>query len=545
MGFFGLRPWACAILAAGSLVLIGCSDDDGPPLLDATKGVPRQIPSHRLPEPTSDFVEGSCAGRRIPGYVVQCGKVSVPVLPGSSSRIDIQVVRVFSKHDDPKPDPIVYLEGGPGFPGSAAVFGSFEAFEPFLEERDLVVIDQRGTGRSGESLDCPELQQVTTDEELLDGLEACFLRLQDEGIDLTAYTTAPSAADVDAVRRAFGYTEWNLLGISYGTRLALTVLRDHPEGVRSAVIDSVVPLQVDLMAGMATNGLAAFERTFAECEADVSCRTRYPELMTRLQSAVTRLNHAPLEVGGFALTGDVFVGLLFELMYAPEGVAVVPWMIDQADRDDPEELISLLENVADALAGGDAVGFSMHLSVQCVEEVAFTTREIVAEADATVPAELVPGLTAIHYFDYCEAWQVPAAHPRENESVHSSVPTLVVAGGYDPITPPRYAELVHGDLSQSTFVTMEQLSHGATIHPCGYELVEQFYADPTAPIEASCADEIPAPKFLSTSGSRVVRTEGSVTFVLEAPGEAEIAELRAQLERTRFRRMPRRPGWGW
>lgn len=550
MGFLGLPPWAYAGLAASSLLLAGCSDDDDrPPLIDVSQGVPRDIPVDRLPKPTSDFVEGSCGGRRAPGYSVQCGKVSVPVLPGSASRIEIRVVRVFSNHDDPKPDPIVYLEGGPGFPGSDAVFGAFEAFEPFLKERDLVVIDQRGTGRSGDSLECPEVSGTTTDEEFLEGLTECYERLQGDGIDLSAYTTAPSAADVDAVRRAFGYAEWNLLGISYGTRLGLTVLRDYPEGVRSAVLDSVVPLQIDFLADLAVNGVAAFETTFAACEADVDCRSRYSDLMVRLRSAVTRLDETPLELGSLALTGERFVDLLFSLMYVPQGVGVVPWLIDRADQDDQEELAVFLEEVlGTGLVGGDGSTFGMHLSVRCAEEVAFTTREIVTEAEADVPPELVPGLSGQYYFDYCDAWQVPPADSLENEPVQSSVPTLLVAGGYDPITPPRYAELVHGDLSQSTFVTLEQLAHGATIDPCGYELVEQFYADPTGPVRQSCVDDIPTPEFLSRSGSRTVRYGGSMVFATEAPSAAELAELRAQLERRPgggFKRKPRRPGSGW
>lgn len=550
MGFLGLPPWAYAGLAASSLVLAGCSDDDDrPPLIDVTQGAPRDIPLDRLPEPTSDFAEASCRGRRAPGYAVQCGKVSVPLLPDWEGRIEVGVFRVFSNHDDPQPDPIVYLEGGPGFPGSDAVFGAFEAFEPFLKDRDLVVIDQRGTGLSGDSLHCPEVNAATTDEELLLGLADCSQRLQAAGIDLTAYTTAPSAADVDAVRRAFGYTEWNLLGISYGTRLGLTVLRDYPEGVRSAVLDSVVPLQVDFLAELAVNGVAAFEATFAACEAEPNCRSRYPDLMVRLLSAVTRLNETPLEPGGFALTGDRFVDLLFSLMYVPQGVGIVPWLIDRADQDDPEELMTLLEELlGTGLVGSSGSTFGMHLSVQCAEEVAFTTREIVAEAEAEIPPELVSGLSGNYYFDYCDAWQVPAADPRENEPVESSVPTLLVAGGYDPITPPRYAELVHGDLSQSTFVTLEQLAHGATIDPCGYDLVEQFYADPTAPVQRSCVDDIPAPEFLSTSGSRTVRYGGSMVFATEPPSAAELAELRAQLERRPgggFKRKPRRPGSGW
>src|SRR5690606_30144786 len=116
------------------------------------------------------------------------------------------------------------------------------------------------------------------------------------------------------------------------------------------------------------------------------------------------------ELGSLALTGERFVDLLFSLMYVPQGVGVVPWLIDRADQDDQEELAVFLEEVlGTGLVGGDGSTFGMHLSVRCAEEVAFTTREIVTEAEADVPPELVPGLSGQYYFDYCDAWQVPPA----------------------------------------------------------------------------------------------------------------------------------------
>lgn len=521
-------------LLPGAAGTLGCSgkDDDRPKPLDRTRGLDVDIPRDRLPEPTEAFIEQKCR-TKVRGYATQCGQVVVPAAPGSSETLRLDVVRVFSKASDPEPDPIVYLEGGPGYPGTAAVLGSFESFEPFVERRDLIVLDQRGTGRTSDVLACPELSDATTDAELLEKLAECSSRLRSEGVDLSRYSTALSAADVDAVRRAFGYTEWNLLGISYGTRLGLTVLRDYPEGVRSAVLDSVVPLQVDFIAQLASNGLAAFEAAFAACGTDNECATRYPEPFEQLVRVVERLNAEPFEANGFAMTGDAFVDLLFNLLYHPVGVGLVPWLVDQVDQGDTERLELLVEALyGDGEGGGgesDPMGmsFGMHLSIECAEEVAFTTRAQVQEAEQSVPPELLGGLGGEFYFDYCEAWNVEAAHPRENEPVRSAIPTLLLAGGFDPITPPHYAELVHGDLENSSFVTLDNLSHGASIDPCGYSLVTQFFDEPVAPLSLGCLATVPPPEFQSSAApeARRLRAPGpTIAFALESPSEDELRE---------------------
>lgn len=549
--------WLQGVALVALLGLAGCSskDDDRPPILDRGKGADLPPPDERLPEPTADFVEHSCRGR-IPGYATQCGRVTVPVAPGSTKTLTIEVLRVFSNADDPAPDPIVYLEGGPGFPGSSAVLGAFEAFEPFVAERDLVVVDQRGTGASGDSLDCTvdidSLGQGSAeegpefDDPLLELLARCSVRLTAEGVDLSAYRTAPSAADVDAVRRALGYDQWNLLGISYGTRLALTVLRDHPAGVRSVVLDSVVPLQVDLIGHLAVNGLLGFDAVFASCAEQEACSAKYPDPMTQLRRVTAQLNETPGEFGEFGMTGDDLLNLLFNLMYHPQGVALIPLLIDEAERGEMGRLANILEILSGDGDGGGSDGdmsFGLHLSAHCAEEIPFTSRETVAAIEADLPEELVGGLSGAYYFDYCDAWRVPPADARENELVSSGVPTLVMAGGFDPITPPIYAELVHGDLENSTLVIVDNLSHGASLDGCGQDLVQQFYDAPGAPLVDRCVASVPAPDFQSIGarrGRHLALRGPDVEFALEAPSSDELADILEIVQRHRPRLRPTR-----
>lgn len=524
----------------GALAVTACSgkDDERPQTVDRTTGPTVPIPYERLPEPTAAFQAQQCR-RKVSGYATECGQVTVAAAPGSSETLRIDVVRIFSKAEAPAADPIVYLEGGPGYPGSAGVLGAFEAFEPFIANRDLVVIDQRGTGRTGAALACSELAETAPDGDLVDGLAQCSTRLRSEGVDLSWYSTSAGAADVDAVRRAFGYPEWNLLGISYGTRLGLTVLRDFPEGVRSAVLDSVVPLQVDFIAQLAPNGLGAFEAVYAACAAEAECGLRYPEPLEQLKRVVLHLNETPVQVDGFAFTGDDFLNLLFSLIYHPAGVALVPWLVDQVDQGDTARLELLVEALYGDESGSPGISFGMHLSVQCAEEVAFTTREAVADVEAAVPEELVGGLSGQYYFDYCDAWQVPAAAARENEAVRSSVPSLVMAGGFDPITPPHYAELVHGDLEGSLFVTLDNLSHGASIDPCGYSLVNQFYEDPGGPLALGCVGTVPPPEFESAAPPRRLGAAGrTLRFAVDNPTDDELRGAIEAVSRQRvlFRR---------
>ena len=206
-----------------------------------------------------------------------CGYLIVPEdrSDPDSQPISLHVAVFTSESEEPAPDPIVYLEGGPGGHALEIVPFIFEdRIAPFLTNRHFIVFDQRVVGYSEPNLDCPELialthetldQQLSVEEQRAGGLSAslaCRDRLIGEGVNLKAYTSAENAADLNALRQALGYEEWNLYGISYGTRLALTAMRDHPEGIRSVVLDSAYPLQVDLPTSLLSNADRAFSQLF-------------------------------------------------------------------------------------------------------------------------------------------------------------------------------------------------------------------------------------------------------------------------------------------
>ena len=263
----------------------------------STNGVPR-------------FEPADCWFDEPQGQTVECGYLIVPedrANPSNDKTIQLAVARFKSDSSNPQPDPIVYLEGGPGGSPLRSYMPVFNVyFAPFLEKRDLILLDQRGTGYSQPALDCREYydwalsvldQDLSVEESEQQGNAAslaCRERLVGSGVNLAAFNSAENAADVNDLRVALGYEQLNLYGISYGTRLALTVLRDFPQGLRSVVIDSVVPLQSNLYTEIPGNGARAFELLFEACATDAACSAAYPDLRGVFFDLVDQLNDKPV-----------------------------------------------------------------------------------------------------------------------------------------------------------------------------------------------------------------------------------------------------------
>lgn len=491
----------------------GCGEGEHAPYL----GTPdNEVPVDRLPQTTSAFTERGC-WRKVTGYVEQCGTVTVPEAPGSDATLEIGVVRVFSKSENPAPDPLVYLDGGPGNATIEQLNDVFPYFEELAQDRDIIFIDQRGTGVTEPAMSCPDSQELAD----------CFDAVSAE-TDPAAYTTPNNARDFDLVRQALGYEKWNLLGISYGSRLGLTILRDYPDGVRAAILDGMVPLEVDLFGEAAQNAEIAFERTFAACAADAACAEKYPDPMAELLSVVAAFDEDPIAACDEQVRGADVVNILFNVLYSPVALGFVPRIIHEL----AEGRTSLFEDLSCSL-GSANFSFPMHLSLQCAEEISFTSAEAMAAFDAQVRPELRPGLSASSYLGYCEDWPVPPAPARENEPVSSSLPTLVLAGYFDPITPPRYSELVHERLENSQYFLIQNDSHGASLSPCGTTLVRAFLAAPGERTQSTCLSDLPPPTFesLGVGGKRRQVVGRRSTFVTETPTAEQIRAAREDLQR--------------
>ena len=459
------------------------------------------------------------------GVRAECGYLAVPRDRRGNDGVTLRLhYAVFkSTSSNPRPDPVVYLSGGPGFGALETVPLTFNRrFLPFLAERDFIMFDQRGTGLSEPALDCPEYtrtyydlldRDLSTEEagaEFLGAFRECHDRLVKEGVDPEAYTTVENAADVRDLRVALGYDEWNLYGVSYGTKLALTTMRDHPQGIRSAILDSAFPLQVNLDTSIAANARRAFDVLFQGCAAHVaspgegmSCAEAYPGLRESFFRTVAALNDDPAAVSltnpltgetfPALLDGDALVATLFQSLYATELLPVIPLAIAEAEEGRFDAVAAIQGSL---LAELDFASVGMQLSVQCGEETRFVTREELAGAVKDFP-ELGDVFAREVNLDVCELWGSRRAGPIENEAVSSPIPALVLSGEYDPITPPAWGRLTAADLDNAFFYEFRGVGHGASgTGGCPLGITLDFLDDPGSEPDSSCMARMRRPDFV-------------------------------------------------
>lgn len=487
-----------------------------------TTSVPSSATAAPEAATVGSFERADCMFTVPEGREIECGYLTVPENRAKDNGRTVRLaVGIFkSASASPKADPIVYLEGGPG--GNALENWS-EAFDrifgPFAENRDFIIFDQRGTGYSTPALTCQEYtdlsyklldQQITLEEsnkQAQAALIACRDRLAKEGVDFSAYNSVESAADVDALRQALGYEQWNIYGISYGTRLALTTMREYPEGIRSVVIDSVVPVESnesELPAGVD----AVFTTFFNGCAADATCNAAYPNLEATFYKLVDDLNAKPVmqqvvdqddgKTYDVLLTGDSVIGALFFSLYQTTVIPLMPRTIADAAAGNDYSFLARLAYLQTSQNKDFSIG--MYYSVRCNEEVVFETPEQLAAADDNFPKQrglFDPG----SYTPICNAWQAGAAPTVENEPVKSDIPTLVMSGQYDPVTPPTDAKKVADTLGRSFYVNFPGYGHGVSIDgDCALGVTQQFFDDPTKQPDAGCIDDLEGPAFAVAEG---------------------------------------------
>jgi pimeloyl-ACP methyl ester carboxylesterase len=473
---------------------------------------------------SSNFEPDDCWFDSVPDQSPECGWLTVPAdhnNPDNGETYRLAVAIFHATGDDPAPDPVIYLEGGPGGSPLEFVNYTFEPiFSPFVEKRDVIIFDQRGVGFSQPALDCTEITDLTfetldqdlsideVNEMTLDAYQLCHDRLTGEGIDLSLFNSAQNAADVAMLREALGYDEVNLYGISYGTRLALTVMRDYPEGIRSVIIDSVYPPQETLF-NATNNFFRALTTLFEGCEADEACNTAFPDLETVFYDTANALNENPVMIDVLdvanpgrtlpaVLNGDTFVGLVFQGLYSADVIPSLPKSIYDASNGDYNNFALLIAN---ALFQIDAISNGMYNSVECVEEVPFTTPDDEDTINADLPDEfdsLTEGSSfGEQSFALCNIWDVTPAPAVENESVVSSLPTLVMAGEYDPITPPDWGRSAAATLDNATFFLVPGVGHGAIYaSECATSIALAFLDDPEASPDGACLLTAPPVDFI-------------------------------------------------
>lgn len=442
-------------------------------------------------------------------HPVLCGSVTRPLDPDrpSGRRIEVHYVVVPATARHKRADPVFFFAGGPGQSAIALAGQVMPLFQRLANRRDIVFIDQRGTGRSA-PLKCPD-DDVLPLAERIDAagavarLKACGEMLQrlPHG-DLRQYTTAIATGDADAVRAALGAPQVNLVGGSYGSRAALDYLRQFPQRVRRVVLDGVAPPDMVLPRSMATDSQAALEALFADCEHEVACRERYPRLRehwTALLAGLPRPMRAIDPVTGAAttvmLSGETVAAAVRGPLYAPALASALPFAIEAALSGNAGPLIGL----AGSLEGGtrDAeLAEGMHFSIVCSEDL--------PRLDTPPPAASVFAEAFVRpYREVCAHWPRGDMPPAFYRLMRSPAPVLAFSGTLDPVTPPRHGEHAAQALGavarggKARHVVVANAGHGVLAIGCTNELLHRFIdaeSDAEAlAIDAGCLERLPRP----------------------------------------------------
>jgi len=452
---------------------------------------------------SSTTEEAKLEACRIPGIEreIVCGVVRMPENPDSpSSRsIEVRYAVVPAVARNKQPDPIFVFAGGPGQAATRVARQVMPVLAELNARRDLVFIDQRGTGRSN-ALECDvdesSLASALEPAHQIARLGPCLKALP---ADLRQYATWIAVRDFEAIRTQLGAERINLWGTSYGTRAALEYMRQYPTHVRTAVLDGVAPPDMALPVSFAFDADAALKALGEACARDAPCRTRYPDFDERISALLKRAEsgidiRVPHPLTGatesIRLDRKMLASLLRVPLYVPQLSSVLPYALAEAGRGDFTALIALSAALSGGIRENFAVG--MHFAVICAEDVpriealaaaqASATRfgaafaDVYRQACAIVPSRPVPP----------EFYSVPAA----------KVPVLIFSGGLDPATPPRHGDAVAQRLGNAKHVVAPNLGHGISAQGCAPMLVARFVRDASFErIDGECLARIPAPNF--------------------------------------------------
>ena len=440
----------------------------------------------------------------------QCAALEVPLDPEmpEGDRFELFVARIPAQVASPQPDPLVLIAGGPGQSTVDFYMQARGAFAPVRRDRDIILVDQRGTGRSAAGFQCELPEDIdfrTAAGEKLGALVAeCLAGLER---DPRFFTTSVAVRDLDAVRRELGVERWNIYGVSYGSRVAQHYLRRYPEHVRTVVLDGVVPPTLELGPDMAVNAQAALDGIFERCALDDECALRFGDLARVFDGLMSDIRDSPVtvEASGPAtgeseetlVTEDYLMGVTRMFSYSDVSAALLPLIIDEAASGRFGMLLAQAELVRDNLER--ALSFPMHNSVICSEDYPFENAETsLGATDAYLGTSIVDALNAI-----CAQWPQGVVDPDFREPLVSAHPVLLLSGSNDPATPSRYAEDVIAEgLSGALHLVAPGQGHGMAAVGCMPRLMQEFIETAAAEgLDAGCLDQvIPAPFFLSPAG---------------------------------------------
>ncbi len=450
------------------------------------------------------------AGNGAQSMKARCGTLLRPLDPSGSvaGNIELRVVVVPALNLTPETDPLVPIAGGPG-QGSVDFYTAYSwAFEDVRRNRDILLIDQRGTGESA-TMKC-EFDEDLVIGEYSNELTIKYTRqcLDELPHDPRFFTTSVAVTDIEAVREALAYPTLNLYGISYGSRVAQHFVRRYPGSTRTVTIDGVVPPQLSLGPEIATESQRAVDKILSRCMEDEACNERFPKIDEVFARIVAEIKEAPkpiqvpnpssgrledIDFGESELAGAIRL-----LAYHPNSIALMPLLIHEAGEGNYVPLGS--QFMMTMVAMSESLSLGMHNAVMCTEDVPFydpTTIDYEGLAASYMGTVQLEALEAI-----CSVWPEGPLDDAFKVPLETDIPVLLLSGDADPITPPRYADLAAVDLGNATHLVGKNQGHGQISVGCTPRLVAEFIktADPQA-LDSECLQRsFVMPYFLDFSG---------------------------------------------
>lgn len=401
-------------------------------------------------------------------------------------------------------DPLFVTQGGPGgstLDGHPAAFFSSSLGGGI---HDVVFVDQRGTRYAEPSLVCPEEQDKWLDgtsnknKENIDnfvGLRACRNRIEKEGIDLSVFTTEQIARDFEVVRQILGYEEINFYGVSYGSHVGQYLAALYPDSVRSLILDGVAPLPLDYLNRSLISHEQALNKLESSCIEDADCHKQYPEMINQLDRILVRYEQNPSQIT-FSdpdssaeitedVTGEELYSLIIFSFYLEHGYASIPFLISQMERNHLE----FYQYLGEWIAFEEVNASGLFYSVVCSEHTPWTA----VEKKQNLPLTNMFQWEAEHQKDTieeCEIWDVNRAPSKLEEMPVSDVPTLLLSGSFDPVTPPEYGDIALHSFPQGQHIVDPLGGHGiAFTDACTVAILEHFLKHPDQEVDASCLSE--------------------------------------------------------
>ena len=463
-------------------------------------------------QPAPVFTEEACDLPDVsPGILprLRCGTVSVPrdySHPGGG-RFALAVVVVQSADHPSLPDPLLYISGGPG--GPLTVYAGYQAAHPYAPSRDLILVDQRGTGRSEPHL-CPDLKsefagaiaavamgpEAPMQTRRRAVYAACREQAGAQGIDLKDFGTSITVEDFNAVRQALGVARWNVFGVSYGTTVAMTLMARYPETVRAAVLDSVNPPD-PLLPLHSSNVAEARNAFFRFCNGNRACASAFPNLAGTYEDTLERLKDAPPSVRLPAemryypgnqgpLTASLFEFVVGRLIYYPRFYPGLPRLIATVhDGDTSVFAASLASLLAEAMDRDTGMSFAANAAVDCRDRPGYRT-----------PTGSTDISEQLSLYGICDGWS--ELGPPPVVPLNAEMPTLVLAGEFDPNATPAVSRHI-ADLigPHAQWVEFARSGHSVrSTTPCASKIVADFVDQPARPLDTSCASRPEPIRFL-------------------------------------------------